>query len=111
MDVRHCSQCDTKPSGSDKGTDRLEEVPPHFLVAGFLFFTIKPKVIYPFPSGHRAASACFATASQNSRLAKAWSGIKGVERSRRQALPAKRSAGLQNPKPLQGVLGCKTLNP
>ena len=52
------------------------------LVAGFLLFTIKPKAIYPFPSGHRTASACFATTSQNSRLAKAPSGIKGAQRYR-----------------------------
>ena len=70
-----------------------------FLAAGFLLFTFKPQAKDPFPSGHRAASACFATASQNSRLAKARSGIRGVKRSRRQALPAKRSAGLQNPNP------------
>ena len=74
-------------------------------------FSIENSAIYPFPSGHRAASARFATASQNSRSAKARSGIKGVKRSRRQAFPAKRSLGLQSRKPLKGVLGCKTVNP
>ena len=89
-----------------------------FLIAGFLLFTVKPQDIYPFPSGHHAASACLATESQNSRLAKARSGIKGVKRSRRQALVAKgvlgckalipkRSVGLQNLKHLKGVLVCK----
>ena len=36
--------------------------------------------VYPFPSGHRTASACFATISQNSPLAKARSGIKGAQK-------------------------------